>query len=32
MSAREVTSETLKLLLLVGMFGVAFVLLYGVGF
>lgn len=32
MSAREVASETLKLLLLVGMFAVAFVLLYGVGF
>lgn len=32
MSAREVASETLKLLLLVGMFGVVLILMYGAGF
>ena len=31
-SAREVCSETAKLLLLLGMFGVVLILMYGVGF
>ena len=32
MSAREATAETLKLLLLLGMFGVVLILMYGAGF
>ena len=31
-SAREATAETLKLLLLLGMFGVVLILMYGAGF